>query len=299
MAQRTLDSSFWDDEDVARLSFGERLLLMCMITDVSLSDDYGNLPASARTLKKHAFGYDDDVTVAQVEKWRDAILAKCRNVKLYKVGGQEYITLLKFQQWQELRYQRKTQIPPPPGTIASQVIEPEPVIEKVDEVSENPQEVSENSGNVSKNSAKFPLCSVVLSSEELCSEGLCSSAREIPAERQASPAPAELRQPLQAFSFSEPDIGSAPSEQPEQPETSKPPDIREQCVQAIEYWRDIGKLRSVHATDKDNITSLVKHYGFEQVKAAMDAERGRAIWHLQSRLMGKPIPRVESATVPA
>ena len=124
-------------------------------------------------------------------------------------------------------------------------------------------------------------------------------ARASTPEREAVSAPAELRQPLQAFSFSEPDIGSAPSEQPEQPETSKPPDIREQCVQAIEYWRDIGKLRSVHSTDKDNITSLVKHYGFEQVKAAMDAERGRAIWHLQSRLMGKPIPRVESATVPA
>jgi hypothetical protein len=291
MAQRTLDSSFWDDEDVARLSFGERLLLMCMITDVSLSDDYGNLPASARTLKKHAFGYDDDVTVAQVEKWRESILAKCRNVKLYKVGGQEYITLLKFQQWQELRYQRKTQIPPPPGTIAAQAIEPEPVIETIDEVTEEPQEISENSGNVSKNCEKFPLCSVVLSSEELGSEGLCSSAREIPAKRPAEPAKVQPVQPLQAFSFSEPEGVTASGG------SSKPPDIRNQCAAAIDYWIQVGKRRGMHDDDKYQISAMVKSYGWERVKAAMDAEPQGALWNIQKRLL-TPQP-AEPVTVTA
>ena len=291
MAQRTLDSSFWDDEDVARLSFGERLLLMCMITDVSLSDDYGNLPASARTLKKHAFGYDDDVTVEQVEKWRESILAKCRNVKLYKVGGQEYITLLKFQQWQELRYQRKTQIPPPPATITTQVTKPEQVNEKVEEVSEDSQKVSENSGNVSKNCEKFPLCSVVLSSEELGSEGLCSSAREIPAKRPAEPAKVQPVQPLQAYSFKEPEGVTASGG------SSKPPDIRNQCAAAIDYWIQVGKRRGMHDDDKYQIGAMVKSYGWERVKAAMDAEPQGALWNIQKRLL-TPQP-AEPVTVTA
>lgn len=290
MAQRTLDSSFWDDEDVARLSFGERLLLMCMITDVSLSDDYGNLPASARTLKKHAFGYDDDVTVTQVEKWRDAILAKCRNVKLYKVGGQEYITMLKFQQWQELRYQRKTQIPPPPETIKEHVFKPETVNETIDEVPEDSQKVSENSGNVSKNFAKFPLCSVELCSEGLGSEGLCSSAREIPANQQAEPARESLAQPLQAYSFKEPDIGPHPGHNPDM-------DIRSQCAAAIDYWLQVGKRRGMHDDDKYQISTMVKTYGWQSVKAAMDAEPMGMLWNIQKRLL-TPQP-AEPATVTA
>ena len=40
MARRLLDTSFWDDPDVAALSIGARLLLICMITDTSLSDDW-------------------------------------------------------------------------------------------------------------------------------------------------------------------------------------------------------------------------------------------------------------------
>lgn len=114
MAQRILDAAFWDDEDIASLSLGERLLFICMVTDVSLSDDYGRLPAGAKTLKKHAFGYDDDVTVEQVQQWRDNILRQCHNVVLYQVGGQEYIWLKSFGKWQRLRHHRKTNIPNPP-----------------------------------------------------------------------------------------------------------------------------------------------------------------------------------------
>ncbi len=111
MAQRILDAAFWDDEDIASLALGERLLFICMVTDVSLSDDYGRLPASPKTLKKHAFGYDDDVRVEQVLAWRDSILQKCRNVVLYTVGGQDYIFLKNFAKWQRLRHHRQSNLP--------------------------------------------------------------------------------------------------------------------------------------------------------------------------------------------
>lgn len=113
MARRILDTAFWDDTDVADLGYPERLLLICMITDESLSNDYGWLPAHPKVLKKHAFGYDT-CTVAEVEAWRNAIFEKCKNVKPYSVNGQDYIDLVKFPEWQKLRYKRKTHLPPPP-----------------------------------------------------------------------------------------------------------------------------------------------------------------------------------------
>jgi len=113
MARRILDTSFWDDTDVAALTYPERLLLICMITDEALSNDYGWLPAHPALLKKHAFGYDT-CTVSEVEAWRDGMLEKCKNVKLYSVNGQDYICLVGFPKWQKIRYRRNTNLPPPP-----------------------------------------------------------------------------------------------------------------------------------------------------------------------------------------
>jgi|GEM_PF-6460646 len=123
MAQRILDAAFWDDEDIASLALGERLLFICMVTDVSLSDDFGYLPASPKTLKKHAFGYDEDVSVEQVRQWRDNILRKCKNVLLFTYDGQEYIWLKNFDKWQNLRHRRRSNLPQhtAPGAIVSQI----------------------------------------------------------------------------------------------------------------------------------------------------------------------------------
>jgi len=114
MARRLLDTSFWDDPDVAALSIGARLLLICMITDTSLSDDYGVLPASVAVLKKHAFGYDD-ISLAEVCSWRDEILARCRNVRCFAHNGQEYLWLRNFDRWQPIRHKRASNLPKPPS----------------------------------------------------------------------------------------------------------------------------------------------------------------------------------------
>ena len=113
MARRQLDTSFWDDGDVATLAPMERLLLICMITDTSLSDDYGRLPAHPAILKKHAFGYDD-YTVEQVRDWSQNIIRTCANVRFYAVNRQGYIELRNFEQYQSARYKRRSNIPVPP-----------------------------------------------------------------------------------------------------------------------------------------------------------------------------------------
>lgn len=145
MARRILDTAFWDDPDIAALSYPERLLFSCMVTDEALSDDYGHLPAHPAILKKHAFGYDS-CTLDDVESWRDNILQKCRNVRLYCVNGQEYIELRNFNKWQKLRYHRKTNIPPPPESL---------------------RDLPETCANVSQDSAKVRTGSV----------GLCSAGK--------------------------------------------------------------------------------------------------------------------------
>lgn len=119
---RVIDTNFWNDPDVARLSRDERLLLVAMIT--TCADDYGRLMAHAPYLRKMGFGYDDDVTVDDVQAMRDHIVETCqRNVVLYSVDGQEYIWLRKFQKHQKIRYQVKSILPEPPTeTTPSQEI---------------------------------------------------------------------------------------------------------------------------------------------------------------------------------
>ena len=156
MATRTLDSAFWDDERIASLSFSERLLYACMFTDASLSDDYGCLAASPRTLKKHAFGYDDGVSTEDVEGWRDTIIAKMgKSIIFYRVAGQEYIYLANFAKWQRLRYRRASNVPKPEH--------PEAVLLNGDGL------VTGNSQNIPPSSRTD---SVVLHSGGLGSEGL-------------------------------------------------------------------------------------------------------------------------------
>lgn len=178
MARRILDTTFWDDTDVAKLGYPERVLLICMITDESLSNDYGWLPAHPAVLRKHAFGYDE-CTVSEVEAWRDSILETCKNVKLYTVNDQEYIDLVNFPEEQKIRYKRKTRLPPPPWWTEKAPNTPIP------EPSRNSAETCGNSPQCAETCGptvtKPPLGSVGLGSNGQGSQGLGSVELKEPA----------------------------------------------------------------------------------------------------------------------
>lgn len=106
---RSLDESFWDDPDVALLSRDERLLLVGMITLVA--DDEGRLIAEPGYLRKRIFGYDEGLTRAEVEAWRNTIVANCRNVKMYQAEDQVYIWLANFDTYQKIRYVIPSKLP--------------------------------------------------------------------------------------------------------------------------------------------------------------------------------------------
>ncbi len=107
---RTIDTSFFDDPDIACLNRDERLLLVGMIS--TCADDEGRLIADPGYLRKRVFGYDDDVTRLDVQGWRDTIVSKCRNVRMYVVDGQFYIWLVNWAEYQTIRYVIASKLPP-------------------------------------------------------------------------------------------------------------------------------------------------------------------------------------------
>lgn len=62
---RSIRPEFWDDEEIALLSRDARLLL---IACKNMADDEGLMRWTAPYLKANAFMYDDDVTIADIER---------------------------------------------------------------------------------------------------------------------------------------------------------------------------------------------------------------------------------------
>jgi hypothetical protein len=106
--KRMIDPMFWDDEDVARLTRDERLLLIGIF---NFADDYGHNTAEPRILRKWIFGYDDDLTLEDVATMIEHIVATCANVEMYWVEGKPYLWLRKWERHQDLRFRARGQYP--------------------------------------------------------------------------------------------------------------------------------------------------------------------------------------------
>jgi len=113
---RVIDSGFFDDLDVAKLTRDERLLVVAMV--VACADDYGRLHASPAYLRKQAFGYDEDITIEQVASMRQHVLGHCHNVHLYEANGQEYIYFSNWAKFQKIRYKIDSKLPAPPDELS-------------------------------------------------------------------------------------------------------------------------------------------------------------------------------------
>jgi hypothetical protein len=125
---RIIDPSFWEDLDVIKLSRDERLLMTAMIT--AGADDYGRLKANGAYLKRLAFAFDDDLTVADTERMILHIGQCCKNVQLYEVNGERYACFTNWLKYQGIKYQSKSVIPEP--TLANR-IQDFPTLEKIGE----------------------------------------------------------------------------------------------------------------------------------------------------------------------
>jgi len=104
-------TTIWASGQFSRLSKEGRLLYIGMIT---LGDDDGRLKGSAALIRSQIFPYDDDVKVADVARWLKEIEAQKLVVK-YDVDGEEYFFHPKWEEYQQIREDRRREshIPAP------------------------------------------------------------------------------------------------------------------------------------------------------------------------------------------
>jgi len=106
---RSLKPSFWTDERVIDCTRDARLLLLGMI---SHADDDGRLVGSGPALIGVVFPHDD-VTVRQVERWRDE-LADVGLICVYAAGRGTYVSLPGWGKHQRIPKRYPSTLPTPP-----------------------------------------------------------------------------------------------------------------------------------------------------------------------------------------
>jgi hypothetical protein len=114
-----IDPNFWDDNKIKLLSVTERLLFIGMI---SYADDEGRLLANPAYLRSKIFPYDD-FSLVDIKTMRDNIIDINKNVLLYDNGGEEYLSLSKWKEYQKPSHPQPSRIPAPPK-LQEQISEP-------------------------------------------------------------------------------------------------------------------------------------------------------------------------------
>jgi hypothetical protein len=95
--KRMINPTIWDDPNFVSMTTTARLLFIGLFSN---ADDEGRIRGNAAYLKKTIFGYDN-ISVKQIEKIRNEVICKIKNVVLYK-----YIELKKWDVYQKLREDR-------------------------------------------------------------------------------------------------------------------------------------------------------------------------------------------------
>lgn len=108
---RTLKPSIWTDERFIELGRDARLLFVGMI---SQADDEGRLVASGVALIGAIYPHDE-VTIKQVEKWRDEI-ANVGLATVYRAGKGTFAALPGWKQHQYIQKKQKSTLPVPTTT---------------------------------------------------------------------------------------------------------------------------------------------------------------------------------------
>src|SRR5579864_4732157 len=108
--KRDLDPALWENEDLAAVPRDARLLF---IGCISQADDDGRLKGSARFLRAKVFAYDEDITAADVEAWRDQLVQR-GPLCLYTVDAEQYAHLPNWAKWQSINRRMPSKLPPCP-----------------------------------------------------------------------------------------------------------------------------------------------------------------------------------------
>lgn len=109
--KRAISPTIWDDPTFGKLSPYAKILFIGLI---SLADDDGRQRGDKYYLKSNFFKRDK-WGPDWVERVKEELCSIMKNVKHYRVGGEEYIQLLTWEKYQKQQKERRvpSQFPPP------------------------------------------------------------------------------------------------------------------------------------------------------------------------------------------
>lgn len=98
-----IDPSIWEDEHFGQLSDKSKILFIACISN---ADDDGRLSGNYSHLRAIAFRFEE-ITTKKIEELVIEISQKMTNFKFYNVNGCQYIQLLKWEEYQTQRADRR------------------------------------------------------------------------------------------------------------------------------------------------------------------------------------------------
>ena len=101
--KRMLDPSIWEDEHFGKLSDQAKILF---ISCISNADDDGRLSANPMNVRAMAFRFSD-LPLKKIESLISEIKDNMINFKMYSVNGCRYIQLLKWEEYQTQKTDRR------------------------------------------------------------------------------------------------------------------------------------------------------------------------------------------------
>ena len=115
--RRMIDSEFWEEPKVAKMTDSHRICILGLINE---ADDEGRLLAEPEHLRSVIWKYHDK-TIKWVEAIRNEVCQQLRGFKLYEAEGVEYIELANWLKYQSLRKDRvkKSRYPGSCGQVST------------------------------------------------------------------------------------------------------------------------------------------------------------------------------------
>ena len=106
--RRMIDPNFWVSEDVSKLTYVERIMLIGMFSN---ADDFGKGRANPVYLRSTIFPYDD-ISNDEMRKMLQSI-SKSSNIVIYSIDDCEYYKFINWEKWQTVQKPQKSKIPEP------------------------------------------------------------------------------------------------------------------------------------------------------------------------------------------
>lgn len=106
--RRMIDPNFWSSEDIAKLNYRQRLLVVGLFSN---ADDEGKGKANPAYIRSAVFTYDD-ITLNEIAEDLK-VISEFITIVFYEVEGSSYYKFTSWKKWQRVDKPQKSLIPDP------------------------------------------------------------------------------------------------------------------------------------------------------------------------------------------